>query len=156
MRQQRHDMGLLVEFMRDLNSRQSQLFFLIATFLARYKPDELQSLVDEDVAEAAGTLAATFETAARGVIYEHPAASIPAGRLATALRAALNEAEQGGGSPFQRDAALILRRVEDAARKVRGADATNPRALLRLLERVIQKTGEAPHELPGEPRLIVP
>src|SRR5262245_66624797 len=33
VRQQRHDLGLLVQFMRDLNRRQSQLFFLVNTFL---------------------------------------------------------------------------------------------------------------------------
>ena len=32
------------QFMRDFNERQSQLFFLVATFLARYQPAELQSL----------------------------------------------------------------------------------------------------------------
>ena len=92
VRQQRQDLGLLVEFLRDLNARQSQLFFLIAALIARYKPSELESIVDDDVVQAAGTLAATYETAARGVIYEHRAASIPAARLATALKAALTEA----------------------------------------------------------------
>jgi hypothetical protein len=155
VRRQRQDVGFLVEFMQDLNARQSQLFFLIATLIARYKSPELESIVDDDVAQAAGTLAATFETAARGVIYEHRTASLPAGRLVTALKAALAEAASGAGSPFERDAAIILRRIEQAARRMTELDALNSRAFIGLLERVVQPD-EAPTESGREPRLIVP
>ena len=55
-----------------------------ATFLARYEAPELQPLIDDDVAEAMAALAATFETASRGVIYEHRPASLPAERLVDA------------------------------------------------------------------------
>ena len=94
VRQQQRDVGLLVQFMRDFSQRQSQLFFLINTFLVRYEPPELQPLIDDDVAEAAAALAATFETASRGVIYEHRPASLPAERLAAGAQAAA-----GGGGP---------------------------------------------------------
>jgi hypothetical protein len=156
VRQQRHDLGLLMEFMRDLNGRQSQLFFLIATLIARYKSPDLESIVDDDVAQAAGTLAATFETATRGVIYEHRTASIPAGRLVTALKAALAEAAGGAGTPFERDAAVILRRIEQAARRMRDVEAANSRAFIGLLDRVVQQPDEASQESKDEPRLIVP
>jgi hypothetical protein len=159
VRQQRQDLGLLVESLRDLNTRQSQLFFLVATLIARYRSSELEAIVDDDVTQAAGTLAATFETAARGVIYEHRAASIPAARLATALKAALAEAAQGAGSPFERDAAVILRRIEQAARRMTEAGSSNRRAFIALLERVVQRPpgeNEAPSDSDGEPRLIVP
>lgn len=162
VRQQRHDLGLLVESLRDLNARQSQLFFLIATLVARYKPSELESIVDDDVVQAAETLAATYETAARGVIYEHRAASIPAARLATALKAALAEAAGGGGSAFERDAAVILRRIEQAARRMNEAGAPSSRAFLALLERVVSRQpggndgNDASVESAGESRLIVP
>jgi hypothetical protein len=162
VRQQRQDLGLLVEFLRDLNARQSQLFFLIAALLARYKPSELESIVDDDVVQAAETLAATYETAARGVIYEHRAASIPAARLAAALKAALAEAAGGGGSAFERDAAVILRRLEQAARRVNEAGPPNSRAFLALLDRVVSRPpggndgNDTPVEPAGESRLIVP
>ena len=162
VRQQRHDLGLLVEFLRDLNARQSQLFFLIAALIARYKPSELESIVDDDVVQAAGTLAATYETAARGVIYEHRAASIPGARLATALKAALAEAAGGGGSAFERDAAVILRRIEQAARRVNEAGLPDSRAFLALLDRVVSRPpggnegNDTPVEPAGESRLIVP
>ncbi|MBI3400603.1 MAG: hypothetical protein HY048_04205 [Acidobacteria bacterium] len=159
VRQQQRDLGLLVQFMRDLNERQSQLFFLVTTFLARYEPAELQSLVDDDVAEATAALAATFETSARGVIYEHRPASLPAERLLSTLKPVLLDAGKGLGSPFERDAAVVLRRVEDAVREIRALDQANRRAFLDLLGRVIRTPpggeAEAAPSAP-EPRIIVP
>ena len=87
-----------LQFVRDFSERQSQLFLsMTLTFLVRYQPPELQPLIDEDVAEAAAALAATFETASRGVIYEHRPASLPAERLVAALKPLLDEAGQHGG-----------------------------------------------------------
>jgi hypothetical protein len=156
VRQQRQDLGLVLESLRDLNARQSQLFFLLATLIAHYRASELESIVDHDVVQATGTLAATFETAARGVIYEHRTTSVPAARLATALKARLAEAAGGAGSPFERDAALILRRIEQAARRMIEAGLPSSRAFIGLLERVVQRSDEAEPESDGEPRLIVP
>ena len=156
VRQQQRDVHLLVRFMRDLNERQSQLFFLIDAFLLRYQPPELQLLIDDDVIEAAASLAATSETAARGVIYEHRPASPPAERLVAALKPVLAKAGQGGGTPFERDAAVVLRRIEEAAREARAVDRENRRAFLDLLGRVIPEREE--QEPPSTPasRLIVP
>jgi hypothetical protein len=92
VRQQQRDVGLLVQFMRDFNERQSQIFFLVVTFLVRYEPPELQRVIDGDVAEGLAALASTFETASRGVIYEHRPASLQAERLIAALKPVLAEA----------------------------------------------------------------
>jgi hypothetical protein len=160
VRQQQRDAELLVQCMRDLSERQSQLFFLISTFLQRYEPPELQPLIDDDVAEAAAALAGTFETAARGVIYEHRPAAPPADRLATALRPMLAEAGKDAGSAFDRDAAVVLRRIEGAVRGLRGADASSRRAYLDMLDRVLNSplaSGAGDQaEPPSERRLIVP
>jgi hypothetical protein len=155
VRQQRQELSLLVESLRDLNARQSELFFLTATLIARYRSSELESIVDDDVVQASASLAATFETAARGVIYEHRTASVPASRLATALRAGLTEAAAGAGSAFERDAAVILRRIEQAARRMIEGGLSNSRAFIGLLERAVQRPDAAP-ESDTEPRLIVP
>ncbi len=159
VRQQQRDLATILRFVRDLNERQSQLFFVVTSFLRRYRPAELQSLLDDDVADAAAALAATLETSARGVIYEHHASSLPAERLAASLKPILDEAGQDGGSPFERDAAVVLRRVEEAARAVRAADGV-PTAFLDLLGRVIRRPEEEPPAdggAPAEPpRLIVP
>jgi hypothetical protein len=160
VRQQQRDLDTAMHLVRDFNQRQSQIFFLTATFIVRYQPPELHPLVDEDVAEAAAALAATFETSARGVIYEHPATTAAGGRLAAALRPLLAEAGQGGGTPFERDTAVVLRRIEDAALHRQGLADAGPRALVELLGRVI-RPGPGEDELESSPpaeasRLIVP
>jgi hypothetical protein len=160
MRRQQHDLASLVRFMRDLNDRQSRLFFLIVSFLVRYEAPEFQPLIDEDVSDAAAALASTFETASRGVIYEHRPASLSAERLGTSLKALLAEAGQSGGAGFQRDSAVVLRRIETAAREAAPEEAAgNRRAFLDLLGRVLrqQDTEAAEAETPDEaPRVIIP
>lgn len=181
VRQQERDLSLLVQLTRDLNERQSQLLVALTTFLASYRPDDLQSLIDEDVADAAGALAATFETASRGVIYDHRPASLPAGRLASRLRTVILEiAPKHGSTPFERDAAGVLRRIEGAVRELGslahesdagnsasqrspgGPGGTDPtRPFLALLERVTRGHSLPPGSPSGEadqdtPRLIVP
>jgi hypothetical protein len=137
VRQQQRDLGLIAHFLRDFNQRQSQLFLLISTFLVRYQPPELQRCVDDDVAQAVEALAATFETASRGVIYEHRPASGSAGRLASALKALLAEAAgQTAGSAFERDTIVVLRRVEEASREARALEPGNGCAFLDLLTRL--------------------
>ena len=80
----------------------------------------------------------TFETAARGVIYEHRPASLPAERLATALKPMLAEAGAG-----RRIGVRARRGRRAAARRGRRARADsapsrdNRRAFLELLGRVI-------------------
>ena len=163
VRQQRRDLDTAMHLVRDFNQRQSQIFFLTASFIVQYQPSELHPLVDEDVAEAAAALAATFETSARGVIYEHPATTAAGGRLAAALKPLLTESGQGGGTAFERDAAVVLRRIEDGARHGQGLGDAGPRALVELLGRVIRPGGgdpgdnNGPSRPPAEPsRLIVP
>jgi hypothetical protein len=159
VRQRQRDLALLMQFMRDFSERQSQLLFMILTFLARYEPPELQPLIDDDAGEAAAALAATFETASRGVIYEHRPASLPAERLMSALKPLLANAGQGAGSSFERDAAVVLRRVEDAARDARAVEPENRRALLDLIGRVIARVPPEGDDAPrsaSESRLIVP
>ena len=162
VRQQQRDVGLLVRFMRDFSQRQSQLFFLITTFLVRYKAPALQTLLDDDVAEAMSALAATFDTASRGLIYDPRPASVLAERLTTALKPELAEAGLGAGSAFERDAAVVLRRVEEAVGDIRALDQGNRKAFLDLLSRVVTKTpdpGTVPApagEATGRSRLIVP
>ena len=157
VRQQQRDLDVAMHLVRDLNERQSRIFFLVATFIVRYEPPELQALADEDVAEASAALAATFETAARGVIYEHHAATAAGARLSAALKPLLAEAAQGGGTPFERDTSVVLRRLEDVARHRQGLGDGGPRALVELLGRVIRKTDEEAGGPAAEPpRLIVP
>jgi hypothetical protein len=163
LRRQQQDVGALVRCLRDLSERQSQLFFLIATFLLNYKPPELQPLIDEDVAAAMDAMAATFDTAARGVIYEHRPASLSAERIVSGLKPLLAEASRTGGSAFQRDAAVVMRRVASAAREATPEDAGSRRAFLELIGRVIRTQNQddadgdaAPANAADAPRVIIP
>ena len=153
LRRQQHDTQSIVQLVRDLNEKQLQLFLLIATFLNRYEPAELHALTDADVAEAAQAMGSTFETASRGVIYEHRPQSLPAERLAAALKPALLEAAGHGGSAFERDVAIVLMRIAEGARA-----ASGQRTFVDMLRRVFRTDGkeerrEEPHDTP---RLIVP
>jgi hypothetical protein len=154
VRQHQRDVAFVVEVVRGLNDRQSRIFLLVAAFLARYKAPELQPLVDDDVAEAAAALAATFETASRGVIYEHQAASPPAERLLAALHGALEEAGREQGAAFERDCAAVLRRVQETVAGLHTREPGHRRAFLEILDRIIRKEPDAPAA--DGPRLIVP
>ncbi|HVH28144.1 MAG TPA: hypothetical protein VM818_15355 [Vicinamibacterales bacterium] len=146
--------------MRDLSRQQTELFFLINAFLLRYEPLELHPLIDADVAEAAAALAGTFETASRGVIYEHRPAGLPADRLATALRPVIAEACQHAGAVNDRDIAVVLRRLEEGARAAGAAEPEQPRAYFDLIGRTLKGRHEMP-ETTGDadatpaPRLII-
>jgi hypothetical protein len=163
VRQQQRDLGLLMHMMRDFDQRQSQLFLMVCTFLKKYPAPELHPLVDEDVADAMAALASTYETAARGLIYEHRPASLPAERIVSTLRPVLANAGEGGGSAFERDVAVVLRRAEEAVRGVRAADPGNRRAFIDFLIRVVvrrppgEEDAATPGEAAAEPsRLIIP
>ena len=158
-RQQQLDVELLLQFVRDFSQRQSQLFAMTLTFLVRYQPPELQPLIDDDVAQAAAALAATFETASRGVIYEHQPASVPAERLVAALKPLLNDAGRQGGTAFERDAAVVMRRLEEAVGALRALAPENRLAFIELLGRTIRRSSQAADEKAAAadaPRLILP
>src|SRR5262249_44069075 len=161
VRQQQRDVALMLQVMRDFDQRQAQLFLLINTFLLKYPGPDLQPLVDDDVAEAMTALASTYETASRGVIYEHRPASLPAERLVTAIKPILAKAREGGGSAFERDLAVVLRRTVAAVQEIRATDPENRRAFVDLVSRVVVRRPDAEQSPeaaadPAPSRLIVP
>lgn len=160
LRQQQRELEMVAGLVRDLNERQSQLFYLTAMSLLRYQPPQFQPLIDDEIAEAAAAVAGTLETSVRGVIYEHRAASQSADRLAGALKQMLAEAGKSGGTSFERDAAVVLRRIEQAARDAGTLEPGNRRALLDLLTRFIRpaekEADSAANRAADAPRLIVP
>jgi len=160
VRQRQRDVALLMRAVRDFSERQSQVFLLISTFLVKYEAPELRAINDRDVIEGLAALASTYETSVRGVIYEHRPASLPAERLVNLLKPILAQAGEGGGSAFEGDAAVVLRRAVETAREAGAAEAANPRAFLDFLTRVIMRRPDAdaaPGPDAGEaPRLILP
>lgn len=140
-KQQEHDLTILLGALGRLSETQLQLFFLIQTFIARFAPEGLSRLVDADVAEAAGALAASFETSARGVLYEHQAPSIGGEALRRELKTFLAQLGRGGGSRFEREAAEVLRGIERGARHEPASSGTSASATeyLTLVARVLHE-----------------
>jgi predicted ArsR family transcriptional regulator len=112
-------------------------------------PQGFSRLVDDDIEQAAGAVAATLETAARGVIYEHAAASLPAQRLATELTALLGQIREQGGTVSDAEAAIALRAIEQGARDAKktsdGTHASYAALIARLLQ-VRRAQGQAAKE----------
>jgi hypothetical protein len=155
-RQQEQDVARLLPTIKGMTERQYQLFFLFVSLVTRHSPDGFLSLTDGDVAEAAGTLAATLETAARGVIYEHTTTSVPAQSLVTALKGVLDELREKRVTVFDGEAAIVLRAMERGARGLQGqGDA--PNGYLELLRRLVEAgPGPAAPAEPAPPSLLVP
>ncbi|HEY6359755.1 MAG TPA: hypothetical protein VIX63_01560 [Vicinamibacterales bacterium] len=156
-RQQERDVAMLLPTIRNLTERQYQLFFLFQTLIARHTPDGFARLVDDDVADAAAAMAATLETSARGVIYEHAATSTVAQRLANELKAMLAEMRQQDATVSDSEAAIVLRSIEQGARESRKAGVSGT-AYLALMARLLQGAPGA-ETVPAAPKassLILP
>jgi formylmethanofuran dehydrogenase subunit B len=145
-RQQERDVAVLLPTIQHLTERQYQLFFLFQTVIARHKPDGFARLVDDDVAEAAASMAATLETAARGVIYEHGTQSPVAQRLATEMKALLGELREQGAKVYDGETAIVLRAIEQGAREARTKVEGDAIAYLSLMARLVQHSTTRPSE----------
>lgn len=155
-RQQEQDISALMHAVGPLSEAQLQLFFLLQTLVVRHAPPGLPRLRDEDVAEAAGAVAATLETAARGLVYEHQAASVVADGLRRELQALLERVGRGGGSRFEREAAIVLRGIERGARHKAPGVPESPTAYLDLVSRVLQERPAGTATTPAGSGLIIP
>jgi hypothetical protein len=160
MRQQERDVAALVPAIQDLTERQYQLFAVFNAHIARHTPEGFVRLVDDDVADAAAAAAATLETAARGVIYEHTAQSLPAQRLATELKELLAQMREQGAKIFDSEAAVALRATERGARETRtradGGDVAYLQLTTRLLKLNRGARGDAATAARPTTSLIVP
>ena len=159
-KRQELDVARLVPTIRHLTERQYQLFFLFHSVIARFKPPGVSRLVDGDVADAAAAIAATLETSARGVIYEHAPPGVPAQALTAELKTTLAQIREQGATVYDHESAVVLRAIEAGARA--GQTATGPGSgdtdYLDLLARLLDATGEPASIAPPRPEsaLIVP
>src|SRR6188472_3551065 len=154
-RQQEADLTRLLPTIQGLTERQHQLFFLFHSVITRHRPDGFARLVDADVAEAAGAVAATLETAAKGVIYEHQTQSTVAQKLAGEFRRLLEEVRKEGAAVYDHEAAVTLRAIEHGARTI-GAATGGTDSYLTLMGRLLQVNRAADQEgAPGTPGSII-
>jgi hypothetical protein len=140
-RQPERDRAQLLPLLAGLSERQARLFLMLGTLISRHQGEALQTLVDEDIAQATEALAATLETARRGIVYEHRPSTVPAERLLTELKGLVTEVTREGGSALERDAAIALRRLEAAA-KERVKAQPGGHAFQQLLIRVLLAPGD--------------
>jgi len=147
-RQQERDVAQLLPTINHLTERQYQLFFLVHSAVARHKPETFSRLLDEDVAQAAGAVAATLETAGRGVLYEHTPASLPAQRLAKDITAMLAEVRTHGTKIYDGEVAIALRAIERGARDAHKQPADET-AYLSLVGRLLHVRSQPADEEPS-------
>ena len=148
-RQQSDDIESLAPGMMGLSEPRQQLYLFSLTLIERFRGDQLDAAVDADVVAGLDALAATYDTAARGLIYEQQAPTAPARRIAAGIRGVFDELGRDRPSGFAADAAEVLRRLGDRAREIGAASPGSPRAFLDLAARVARRF--ATPERAGEP-----
>jgi hypothetical protein len=164
-RRQEKDLRFLLPLLAQLTEQQYQLVLIFQGLIVQHAVSAVPSPLDSDVAEGTAALAATLETAGKGIIYQHQAASLPAQRLMTRLEAALKELTQQAGSAaaaIERDAAIALRRISKAANEARkGLPDDDEPVYVNMLGRLMRTgagSGSEPADGPAEPGggLIIP
>jgi hypothetical protein len=153
-------MRFLLPLLADLSEPQYRLLLFVQALVVKHAEGAIPPLLDADVADAAAAVAATFETAGKGIIYEHQAASVPAQRLASEVGHAIAEMRRKGAPPsLERDAAAALRRLERGA-KTAGTvlDGDEAPVFVGVLRRVMEQPAAAAADSPpaGGSGLIVP
>ncbi len=135
-RQQEDDLKVFLPGVRDLTERQAELLWQVAAFIRDYRGGGLLRTTDEDVETAAAALAATHETAARGLIYEQRPSALPAQRLAADLNLFISKIPGDRVTSFDRDLAAVFRAIERGARDARktfGGDTAYQGLLRRVM-----------------------
>jgi hypothetical protein len=149
------DVTILMGTIGRLSEQQLQLFFLLQSMVLSYKPDGLARLTDLDVALASAALAASLETASKGVIFEEPTGSIVAEGLRRSLKAVIDEVTKGGGSRAEREVAVVLRGMERGARHEGNLIPNGETTYLELVGRVFQQRPQTP-SAPQKPLIVMP
>lgn len=141
-RRQERDMAFVLPMLHELTGRQQELVLLIQGLLQRER-EATPGLRDIDVEHAVRALAETYETASRGIIYEHAAGLASAERLSAAIRTLLETLQEQGMRIGDADVADALRRIEQGARDARATLPGGEAAYLDLLKRLHPADGQA-------------
>lgn len=162
-REQMRDLEVLLSAAGEMTRAQGDLLFATLVMLVDLPSDGLLRSTDDEVAEAAASIAATLETAERGLIFEHRPPSLAAERLARILRERLDALEGDSRPGFRRDLAVALRAIERVAREARQRLPGGNEACLGLARRVRDDWFEAAEERrgsgpagPAAPGIIIP
>jgi hypothetical protein len=155
-RQRERDMPFLIGMIEGLTAAQGDALSVLHARIRAHRAAAIPTVHDDDVEEAVRALAATLETASRGILYEHRTQSVPALRLQQDLREALAQlAERGERAPGPAVLAAVLRRIETTSQKFRRGQASDT-AFLDFLDRIARPQEAQPHvEPPAPPRILV-
>ena len=145
-RQQERDARFLLPIIDGLGRRQYQLFFVVQTTIYRLAETDEMPVNDDVVRDTAQALAAAYETASKGIIYEHRPSSLPAERLARELKPLLEGKDGRGPVASERDLLEVLRRVERAATDARKTLDGGTHAYLDLVGRVMRSSSDGDTE----------
>tara|TARA_Y100000588_G_C14101000_1_gene858830 strand:- start:126 stop:512 length:387 start_codon:yes stop_codon:yes gene_type:complete len=102
-------------------------------------------MFDDDVVQATRAVAESYETASRGIIYEHNAGLASAELLASELRALVKDQKDKGLRLADAETAIVMRRIEIGAREARSVCPGEKKAYLELLKRVLKTIPETPN-----------
>lgn len=157
-RRREHDARFLLPIVAGLQPEQYDLFFFVQQLLHGIDRAGGLAVDDRAVRESAEALAKTYDTASKGIIYEHQASSPPAERLSQKLKPLLDDPPAAGGpKAAERDLVRVLRCVEQAAAAAETALDGGGRAYLDLVGRMAKPAGGGPGSDRGEePLVIVP
>ena len=153
-RQIDRDVTVLMASVGRLSEQQLQLFFLLQSMVLSYKPEGLARMVDSDVALATGALAASLESASKGVIFEEATASVVAEGLRRAVKPVIEEITKASGSRAEREVAIVLRAMERGARHEGGHIPEGDTSYLDLVGRVFQQRPQP--RTPEKPLIVMP
>ena len=143
-RQQERDLKFLLPTLQGLTDRQHQILFMVQSFL-RIDRNDVMPITDNDVQQAAAALAQTYETASRGILYEHSAPNVTGQRLAKEISDFIEAKRSDGTRLSDIDLAVAMRRLETAAQTAKTSlgrdddpDSVSDTSYLSLLRRVLK------------------
>ena len=145
-RQQKRDARFLLPIVDGLSRRQYQLFFVVQGTFHRLAQSGEMPVNDDVVRDTAQALAATYETASKGIIYEHRPTSLAAERLARELKPLLEGRDGRSSVASERDLVEVLRLVERAATDARKTLDGGARAYLDLVGRLMRFSSDGDNQ----------
>jgi hypothetical protein len=160
-RRQERDLAFIYGALGELSDRQARVLLFLQALVkqcAKASPGMagLAPIADRDVADAVASLASTFETSAKGILYEHHATSVPAQQLAADLKRGLEELARAERSIPDRDLATALRMLEKLANGAAAVLGDGERSYLDLIDRVMKPAAQDGGAVESGSRLIVP
>jgi len=150
-------LGMIIQ---TFTQQQNQIFLFLLLTVHRFRSKSSVRLLDEDIVEAANALAATLETASKGIIYEHRPTSLPAQSLTAELAKALKDLNERAERSLDGDSTIALRGIKRAASDAQTTLSEGETSCLDWLDRLASNFEVSPQHgttTPNQtPELISP